>query len=304
MITTSTVFILGAGASAPYGFDTGGQLLERARRLTVDQVAEVIRPLPPHGATLLQDALEHTGDLSIDAMLETRGEIQAPGKALIAALLLQQERDAKRSKHTTARDWYRTVFTAMDAPTPREAVSQPVHFVTFNYDRSLEYRLAHAWRVKFTPDQLVEPTALQRMVIHLHGQLAFLPEVGGTGAIIPYGGSEAGITEDDVLQASRVVKIVSEPRPEDTQFARAREVIAAADRIIFLGFAFARRNVARLQLERMKDGAALYICRTGLSQNQVVTFVRPWAERWPGRVVGNETEDAYEFLRLHPQALS
>ena len=72
MISLSTVFVLGAGASVPYGFDTGRQLLERARLLSEDDIVKLIAPpYPRFGATPLHDALVHTGESSIDAMLES-----------------------------------------------------------------------------------------------------------------------------------------------------------------------------------------------------------------------------------------
>lgn len=304
MIKTRTVFVLGAGASAPYKFDTGGALLERARAYTVEQIAQFIQPLPAHGAPPLHDALVHTGDLSIDAMLETRGEIQAPGKALIARFLLQQEANARREQHTSHRGWYRTVISAMEAPDPAQAVAQPVRFITFNYERSLEYCLWHAWRVKFSPDKVVDAAAVRSMFIHVHGQLGSLPELGGIGAVVHYGGSQDGITDADVLEASRAIKIVHEPLPNDPQFAEARAALAAADRVIFLGFGFAPRNVARLQLAAMKNGAALFISATGLSHNQQNQLILPWANGWRGHIIGGENDDAFGFLRMYPQALT
>jgi hypothetical protein len=304
VISTSTVFVLGAGASAPYGFDTGYDLLERARTLPELEIARLIAPLPKYGAPPLYDALANTGESSIDAMLETRGTIQAPGKALIARLLLEQERVALNSHHTSKHGWYRTLFSAMDAPSPQEALTQRVRFVTFNYDRSLEYFLAHAWRVKYNPDQVIDPSALRQLFIHLHGQLGFLSEVGGTGPIVRYGGSSDGITDGDVLEASRSIKIVSEPHPDEPQFLEARRLIGEADRVVFLGFGFAPRNVERLDLGAMKPGAAVFACATGFSENRMKMFVRKPLESWAGKVIGGEREDAFEFLRQHPGALT
>jgi len=306
MIRTSTVFVLGAGASAPYGFDTGHKLLERARSLSETDIVNLIAPpMPRSGVPPLLEALVHTGDLSVDAMLETRGNIQAPGKALIARLLLEQERAALQRRHQSSRDWYRTLFAAMDAPIPEEALAQNVRFVTFNYDRSLEYFLAHAWRVKFNPDQAVDPPALRRMFIHLHGQLGFLPELGGEGQVVPYGGGAGGITETDVLGAGQAIKIISEPHTDEPQFVEARSAIGEADRVVLLGFGFAARNLERLQLTRvMKPGAEVFACATGFSQDQMKMFIRRPLEPWVGKVIGGEGEDAYEFLRQHPAALT
>jgi hypothetical protein len=305
VISTPTVFVLGAGASAPYGFDTGEQLLERARTLTAENIADLIRPLPAQGATPLLDALIHTGDLSIDAMLELRGNIQAPGKALMAHLLLRQEREALGRNHTFPRAWYRTLFTAMAAPTPEQAVGQPVRFVTFNYDRSLEYCLAHAWRVRYHPERLVDVTAMQRLFIHLHGQLGFLSEVGGPGQVVTYGGSPEGISEADILCGRQSIQIISDPHTNAPQFVQAREALQAAQRVVFIGFNFADRNVERLQLlASMRQGIAVFACLHGMSEARRVHVAHGVLEPWTGKVLGTENQDAYEFLRQHPNALA
>jgi hypothetical protein len=78
-----------------------------------------------------------------------------------------------------------------------------------------------------------------------------------------------------------------------------------ADRVVFLGFGFAPRNLDRLQLTSvMKPGAALFACATGFSVNRMKMYVRKPLESWVGKVIGGEREDAYEFLRLHPEALT
>jgi hypothetical protein len=307
MITTPTVFILGAGASAPHKFDTGETLLRNARNMAPLTLMEYIKPLQSYEATPLRDALINTGDLSIDAMLETRRDIQNAGKMLMARMLLHQERNALGNLHVAERDWYGTLFTAMDAPTVEAALAQKVTFITYNYDRSLEYRLAHAWRVKFDPHQLVHAPSIQRMFIHLHGQLGFLPEVGGEGGMrVPYGGSAAGITDGDVLEAKGHMKIVSEPHPDEPQFIKAREALSQAERVVFLGFGFAPRNLERLQLETcLKETAAIYACAKGFSSNGKAIYIqRPLQQRWRNRTVGEERDDAREFLRLWPDALT
>jgi hypothetical protein len=143
------------------------------------------------------------------------------------------------------------------------------------------------------------------MFIHLHGQLGFLPEIGGAGPVVSYGGSADGITEADVLSASRAIKIINEAHPNEPQFVQARQLLAAANRIVFLGFGFAPRNVERLQLQAsLRPGAALYVCASGFSNNRMVKFIRSPLESWNGKIIGKEDDDAYEFLRLHPDALS
>ena len=270
MIQRPTAFILGAGASAPYEFYTGEALLNRAREYSLEELAEQVRPGPVNATPALYDALSNTLESSIDAMLETQNSVVAKaGKAVIARLLLEKEREARRKKHAAVRGWYRTLFAALSAETIAASLAQPVTFITYNYDRSLEYCLANAWRVKFSPDSAIDPPALRKMFIHLHGQLGLLPELGGDGSVVHYGGSEVGITSADVDGAIRAIQIVHEPQPDSPQFVAARNAIVAAERVVFLGFGFARRNVERLQLDRyLHVGQELYATAFGLSEKR------------------------------------
>ncbi len=287
MITKRTVFVLGAGASAHYGFPTGGDLLLAAQELTERQLEEHIPSSMQSGISTLYDTLAHTGESSIDAMLETRGDIQVPGKALIARLLLQSEWNVK-PKYGPKSNWYRTLFGAMNAPTLSEVLSQPVTFVTFNYDRSLEHFLAEALRVKFTPDQTIDPAGLRRMFIHVHGQLGCLPQIGGDSPVVSYGGSAVAITEQHVLIASKAIRIISDPHPNDPQFAAAREALKAAERINILGFGFAARNVVKARPQKLHDsrGRGVRLYTWLFRQSALVVHSSRRKKGRPGRCCG------------------
>jgi hypothetical protein len=312
MIKVPTVFVLGAGASAPYGFDTGGGLMSRARALNKYELGKAIEPYPVTAVPKLLDTLHHSLDNSIDAMLEPREDITNVGKALIARLLLIQERAARESKHVTVPgrggDWYRSLFAALDAPSLKEALAQPVTFITYNYDRSLEYALANAWRVRFCPDECVDPTSLRQMFIHLHGQLGYLPELGleagQKGNIVSYGGSEKEITDIDVRNAANTVQIIHEPQVDDPPFKAARQAIGSAKRVVFLWFGFAKRNVERLELEMyLRNTTSVFATAMGLSHNQMYKMVKPAFPNHPNVLIGTEDMDAYELLRVYPQTM-
>ena len=85
--------ILGAGASAPYGFSTGGGLLNEARRCSVGQLAGYIPQEFRAAAPALHSALRGTLTQSIDALLETRLDLVDAGKCYMARWLLQYEKN-------------------------------------------------------------------------------------------------------------------------------------------------------------------------------------------------------------------
>jgi hypothetical protein len=92
MLAKQTVLILGAGASEPYGFKTGGRQLDWARSLgqphLIPDTAPLLRTLVPQ----LQRTLRDTGEGSIDAMLRADSPLLLHAKALMARDLFRVER--------------------------------------------------------------------------------------------------------------------------------------------------------------------------------------------------------------------
>src|ERR1700683_290409 len=96
MLKTRPVIILGAGASMPYGFPSGRQMLDDARRLSAWDLSNQVPAEHREGAIALHKALMKTLEQSIDAMLETQpAEVVNAGKDLMARTLLQCERNLR-----------------------------------------------------------------------------------------------------------------------------------------------------------------------------------------------------------------
>jgi len=144
VITTPTVLILGAGASAPRGFPTGGQLLAQARSQELYGLAEMIKPLPAAAAPALYEAIAQTGDRSLDAMLEYRSDLIQAGKTLMARALLYCESRAFPSREDSQTDWYRELWANLDADSLENFRANQITIFTYNYDRSLEHFLISA----------------------------------------------------------------------------------------------------------------------------------------------------------------
>ena len=97
MIEGPTVFILGAGASEPYGFPLGRKLVDQAIALLrrTDEFRVEMLTKACHCATsdllAFASALESAASPSVDVFLENREEYLKIGKAVIAALLIPCE---------------------------------------------------------------------------------------------------------------------------------------------------------------------------------------------------------------------
>lgn len=139
MISKPTVFILGAGASKPYGYPLGWELRERILALPDD--CELFPKLDhaPNEFIQFKKALAESPAESIDAFLEHRDEFTRIGKHAIAAELLKCEQRERLYDPGNEDDWYRYLFNRMTAGVRFDHFLQnEVSFVTFNYDRSLE----------------------------------------------------------------------------------------------------------------------------------------------------------------------
>src|SRR5262245_39512249 len=97
MILGDVTLVLGAGASRPYGFPSGSELVEQALLLKPE-----LRPIEDTarignlGITIkefrdFRDALRRSLVTSIDVFLETRPDHMPVGKRVIAGLLLPHE---------------------------------------------------------------------------------------------------------------------------------------------------------------------------------------------------------------------
>jgi hypothetical protein len=99
MIKKPTVLILGAGASAPYGYPTGLALKqETIKGLSPGGSAERMRQIVSMTGDIYQVklkefvfALRTSGQASIDAFLEHRPEFMELGKSAITQILTSRE---------------------------------------------------------------------------------------------------------------------------------------------------------------------------------------------------------------------
>ena len=147
MITCPTVFVLGAGASVPFKFPAGRDLLNLIR-------AECASPGNKFGQDLVAcgfepkiqiefaEALGYSGRLSVDAFLEGRPKFTELGKSAIARALVPEE--IQVHLFVEEDNWYLNVWNLI-ADRGLEGIQQNrLSFLTFNYDRSLDQFLFSA----------------------------------------------------------------------------------------------------------------------------------------------------------------
>jgi hypothetical protein len=202
--------------------------------------------------------------LSIDNFLDLRrGEkdVEVCGKLAIARAILKAEAG---SKLTSARNqegismpsiqqtWFAKFFQLLCEGCPLENLRArlgSIALVVFNYDRCFEHFLYHALQQAYG----VSPSEAAGFVssveiYHAYGTVGALPwQLGGTlpwtakGPKIPFGGLEHG-SGTELVEISENLKTFTESTDEAIA-GSVRNLVATADRVIFLGFAFHGLNL-------------------------------------------------------------
>jgi hypothetical protein len=246
VIVRDTTLILGAGASAPYGFPVGSGLREKIISETLHTFPQLERSRSIGEIDRFRNAFRDSGVPSIDAFLQERQEFEKYGTLAIAATLLPCEQIEKLHNN----DWYQLLADALfSRPIHSTAEAKRLKIVTFNYDRSLEYFLHTAAMHRFglsRSDAAAKVTSLVE-IVHVYGDFGQLPEYCDNDDSIEFGCNR----HDLIISAAKKLRIISRGDPNSDEFTRARAMIAQSDFVCFLGFGFLAENVVRLQLHEL-----------------------------------------------------
>jgi hypothetical protein len=258
MIKRRTVLILGAGASAPFGFPVG-------RALRIKIVADLQKSASQLSLLLVEsgyaegqinrfrDALQLANQPSVDVFLEHRSEFKNIGKLAIAASLIPYEDEKKL--FGVDDNWYEYLFSRL-GPSKQDVMNSKLSIITFNYDRSIDHFLFASLRNSFSlgTDETRKILTENIPIVHVHGKLGKLPfEDDGRGDSRSYTPSEPGSEAGLAMAASSAIKIVHEGTKDDPDFIHARKIIESAELVCFLGFGYLEANIERLQVHQWPE---------------------------------------------------
>ena len=266
MFRVPTVLILGAGASMPYHFPSGRELLFRIKselrtaihhveiKANPDQLPQIYKVMkwfkfPHQSIEFFTNALNETMQPSIDAFLERYSEYIDMGKVAIAASLIPFEnRSVITQRELDDMKWYEYFFNLIRDP--EEIKRGNLSVVTFNYDRSLEYFLYHAFMNSYHLDPAQTIDLMKHItILHIYGSLGapkFLDKAGRN--------YEQTVDIENIKKCVEAIKIMPEVEDSHTTLEEVQYTIHAAERIIFIGFSFHSLNVKRLKLNAAQSG--------------------------------------------------
>lgn len=281
MIDKPIVFILGAGASMPYGLLSGPQL--RA------EICAAADGSPSHVLNILLEqklgisrfevqkfaaAFRGSARLSIDAFLSQRKEFVDIGKLCIAVELCRRE-DPSAILRASDDNWYELLWDAMtrDGATLSDVRNSRIHVVTFNYDRSLEQFLFEATKNAFgVSDEDALSTVRSMNINHVYGCLGEFG-VAFTERARPY---STDVSKGSLEIAAKGLRIIPEARDDDNAFHHARDAIARCEKLCVLGFGFDFLNLERLKaraaLEHLRNKPDIVASTFGKTNAEVMAY--------------------------------
>jgi len=256
------LFIIGAGASVPYGFPAGEELFEKIRKLdfsTEDKRKAAYKKYYNKDFAALEEndrilglmeglvsELERSMMVSIDDFIRNRVfwgsdfDIQADLiKRIIARIIFECEKNAKENYN---KDWLHylcSIVDRSDNKTNQKAKNYFLFskFITFNYDRLLEYSIYKY----FDCDKGIENGKIAEMLNKMH----IIHANGYLGALnFACFGSE--VIRDTNIKS---MKTAWDKDADTVKIGKSiKEHIEFSDRIFFLGFGYLEENMKKLGL--------------------------------------------------------
>jgi hypothetical protein len=257
MISADTLFVVGAGASNPYGFPLGGALADRiVNGLCAPGGKSELWNLAT--AALFEEDLirsfcedyRESGCYSIDAFLNSRREYVDLAKFAIAASLIPFEAPDKLKPQQG--DWYRYLFDKILPAEPCDLGKCNLRILTFNFDRSFEERMFRMLRARWgvSPERAAEAVATIPL-LHVHGDLGLPMWSTADGYRRAYSAEIPPLRE---LQACAERIAIVHEGIQPTIATTIGEFFSRSEAICFLGFGYHPLNLAKLGVPKSLEG--------------------------------------------------
>lgn len=282
MITEPTALILGAGASVPYGFPSGLELMKRIlNEIRPNQSTELSKSLTDifdieqDDINYLYESLSRSGKVSVDAFLEHQLGFLRIGMLAITLTLVQYEiEDRLFDFEMEGKSWYGYLWNKLDAPFD-DFDKNELSIITFNYDRSLEHYLITVMQNLYgKPEEKCAEKLSKIPIIHVHGKLGTLPWQGGLAR--PYVGKCYRKAEE----ISNQIIVIPEQKEASPEFEEATKLILSAKRVYFLGFGYHPTNLKRLRINELGQKARGTALELGMEERN--DLERNWKIRTYG----------------------
>ncbi len=148
-----------------------------------------------------------------------------------------------------------------------------VEFITFNYDRSLEYFIYESFINSFSSQRLDDDirAALHKNIelipfpfCHIYGKIADLPWQSEDGVEYGYNGVQR------LSRFSANIRVIFDRNQNHDDLVKAKKLIIDAKRIFFLGFGYAKENLEILGLPaNLNSKQEIYGTALGMTDKEI-----------------------------------
>jgi hypothetical protein len=287
-----TVLVLGAGASRPFGFPTGGELRGQLLHDLGEPMSHdlgnalVSCGFQPKDVQSFRNCFLQSQMLSIDAFLQRWPEFEIVGKNAIAAQILRFEAATKEALWIQP-DWYQRLLLAIAED--KDLYAHRLAIVSFNYDRSLEYYLVSSLPATchITREQAME--RVRRLdIVHFYGDLGPLKEVTGEGM------RTYGVFDDHAIRpAAESIHVIGRSDKAKAAIEKACVLCLEAEVVCFIGFGFLQENLQALRTHGWREGnpdVRIHATNDGLEPVAEARVTREFArlsvDWFPGKALG------------------
>ena len=261
MIEKKTAFIIGAGASKAYSLPTGEDLRQEIFNMRVNYG---IFANPVFSSWYQKDkylnfidTFKQSGLKSIDTFLKVHPEFENEGKACISYLIKTHEMD-DYEKLYNKNDWlfllYNKLVERFGDP-ENHYNKNNVYFITFNYDRFLEYYLINSFYNTFNNNQGIQKKFEKNGFTNIEEYLGCnIDHVYGKIGDLKTNPINQNNIENIPLYMNEI-KIIGDRSPN---INRIKERLSLYERIFFLGYGFDSDNNQLLELSKYCEGKEVY----------------------------------------------
>ncbi len=288
------VIILGAGASIPFGFPSGDDLYKKIRDNIESDVSEYIdikkrKSYGPFDYSRLQneakefsEALKKVSVVSIDKYLNINPKFKDIGIKSIISEIVKCEKlhlENMRNSDNNTDDWCKYLIRKMTESlnTAEELLNikeNQISFITFNYDRSLEFilhrELTGLLENTEIQQQAINDTLNKIKIIHVYGQVGWLPwQKSENNQKLAYGEIFESVFET-AEKVAESIEVMYSLRIDKNEILEAIQLISKADRILFLGFGYDQENLKILKFPIEKHSMQIYGTAFKQTSNEII----------------------------------
>lgn len=317
MLSKSTTFVIGSGASCEFNLPDGPKLIgEIAKALDIrfddfgsryisgdTQIGETFRRLnqPGHAwqqaCWRIRDGLPGLSD-SIDSYLDNHRDdvdMQRVGRAAIVKCILAAEEksklmlDTKRSPNprldcaSVADTWIGALFRTLVRRCGKGGVSNffsNCNMIVFNYDRCIEHYFEHAISQHYHISlEDARSIVAKGSIIHVYGTVGALPGYSEKrDEWVPFGS-----TSVNLIEVSQRIRTYTDQMSDNRIVQTMSNFLNDAEVIVFLGFAFHPQNLDLLHIRERRHNPQIIGSAYGVSPFNRQRYVENLTNRYsPG----------------------